>query len=292
MPDLQGNLNFQGKIALITGAASGIGLAIAERAGAEGMTVVLVDIDGEKLARARDGLSAGGVQVAAEEADVADREQMMRLARRVDDEIGPVWLLVNNAGVFVSAPFVKSTVAEWEFVLGVNLWGVVHGLHAFLPGMVERNSGFVVNTSSVDGLVTVQNTSSYVAAKHAVSALTETLFRELQDAGSDVGVALLCPGAVVTDILNSAWHWPDCLGPGPEVTARQYPALDELMQPDEVAAKVFEAIAARRFWVLTHPDQYAPAMRARMEEAIAGTRPSDASVDPNFRKSTGRVPGG
>ncbi|HXW78870.1 MAG TPA: SDR family NAD(P)-dependent oxidoreductase, partial [Acidimicrobiales bacterium] len=258
----------------------------------EGMTVVLVDVDGEKVAVARDVLAGRGIEVAAMEADVADREQMMRLARRVDDEIGPVWLLVNNAGVFVSAPFVNSTAAQWEFVLGVNLWGVVHGLHAFLPGMVRRNRGFIVNTSSVDGLVTVQNTSSYVAAKHAVSALTETLFRELQDAGSDVGVALLCPGAVVTDILNSARHWPDRLGPGPDVTTRQYPALDELMQPEEVAAKVFEAINARRFWILTHPEQYAPAMRARMEEAIAGAWPSDASVDPNFRRSTGRVPGG
>jgi NAD(P)-dependent dehydrogenase (short-subunit alcohol dehydrogenase family) len=282
---------FTGKVAVITGAASGIGFAIAERAGAAQMKVVLVDIDGEQLAVARESLVGRGVQVAAIEADVADREQVMRLAQRVEDEIGPAWLLVNNAGVFVSAPFVESTVAQWEFVLGVNLWGVVHGLHAFLPGMVRRNRGFVVNTSSVDGLVTVQNTSSYVAAKHAVSALTETLFRELQDAGSDVGVALLCPGAVVTDILNSARHWPDRLGPGPEVATRPYPVLDELMQPAEVAAKVFEAIAARRFWILTHPDQYAPAMRARMEEAIAGTGPSDASVDPNFRQSTGRVPG-
>ena len=282
----------RGKIAVVTGAASGIGLAIAKRAGAEGMTVVLVDIDDQQLAVALESLAERGVQASAMKADVADREEMMRLARRVDNEIGPVWLLVNNAGVFVSAPFVDSTVAQWDFVLGVNLWGVVHGLHAFLPGMVQRNSGYVVNTSSVDGLVTVQNTSSYVAAKHAVSALTETLFRELQDAGSEVGVALLCPGAVVTNILNSGRHWPDRLGPAPEVAPREYPALDELMQPEEVAAKVFEAIADRRFWILTHPDQYAPAMRARMEEAIAGTRPTDASVDPNFRKATGRVPGG
>ncbi len=205
----------RGKIAVVTGAASGIGLAIAKRAGAEGMTVVLVDIDDQQLAVARQSLAERGIQAAGMGADVADRGEMMRLAQRVDNEIGPVWLLVNNAGVFVSAPFVDSTVAQWDFVLGVNLWGVVHGLHAFLPGMVQRNAGYVVNTSSVDGLVTVQNTSSYVAAKHAVSALTETLFRELQDAGSEVGVALLCPGAVVTNILASARHWPDRLGPGP-----------------------------------------------------------------------------
>ena len=283
--------DYRGKVAVITGAASGIGLAIAERAGAEGMTVVLADIDADSLAAAHDLLTTQGAQVRTMEVDVADRASVGRLAERVRDEVGPTWLLVNNAGVFVSSPFVASTVAEWEFVLGVNLWGVVHGLHAFLPAMIERNSGYVINTSSVDGLVTVQNTSSYVASKHAVAALTETLFRELHDAGSDVGVALLCPGAIETNILRSARYWPERLGPAPQIPTRQYPALDQVMQPREVADKVFDALAARRFWILTHPEQYAPAMRARMEEAIGGTNPSDDSVDPNFRRATGRTPG-
>ncbi len=283
--------DYRGKVAVITGAASGIGFAIAQRSAAEGMTVVLADIDTDSLAAAHDSLMAQGAQARAMEVDVAERASVGRLAERVRDEVGPTWLLVNNAGVFVSSPFLASTVAEWDFVLGVNLWGVVHGLHAFLPGMIERNSGHVINTSSVDGLVTVQNTSSYVAAKHAVAALTETLFRELQDAGSDVGVSLLCPGAVVTDILGSVRHWPERLGPAPQIPTREYPALDELMQPREVADTVFDALADRRFWILTHPGQYAPAMRARMEEAIASTNPSDASVDPNFRRATGRTPG-
>ncbi len=283
--------DFRGKVAVITGAASGIGLAIAERAGAEGMTVVLADIDTDSVASAHALLTTQGAQARAMEVDVADRASVGRLAERVRDEVGPTWLLVNNAGVFGSSPFLASSEAEWEFVLGVNLWGVVHGLHAFLPGMIERNSGYVINTSSVDGLVTVQNTSSYVASKHAVAALTETLFRELQDAGSKVGVALLCPGAIETNILRSARYWPDRLGPAPQIPTRQYPALDQVMQPREVADKVFDAMTAQRFWILTHPDQYAPAMRARMEEAIAGTDPSDDSVDPNFRRATGRTPG-
>ncbi|HUZ20447.1 MAG TPA: SDR family NAD(P)-dependent oxidoreductase [Acidimicrobiales bacterium] len=280
-----------GKVAVVTGAASGIGFAIAERAGAEGMTVVLADLDTERLASARDALTAKGMEAHAMEVDVSERSSVMHLAERVQEEVGPTWLLVNNAGVFVAAPFMQSTVAQWEFILGVNLWGVVHGMHAFLPGMVERNAGHVVNTSSVDGLVTVQNTSSYVASKHAVVALTETLHRELQDAGSDVGVSVLCPGAIVTDILRSARHWPARLGPAPAVPDGEYPRLDEMMQPEEVATKVFDSLEARRFWILTHPEQYAPAMRARTEEAIAGTNPGDDSVDPNFRRSTGRRPG-
>ena len=107
---------------------------------------------------------------------------MLAVAERVHEEVGEVWLLVNNAGVFLAAPFLESTPPQWEFILGVNLWGVVHGLQAFLPGMVARDSGHVVNTSSVDGIVTVPNATSYNAAKHAVTALSETLFRELEAA--------------------------------------------------------------------------------------------------------------
>jgi hypothetical protein len=102
---------------------------------------------------------------------------------------------------------------------------------------------------------------------------------------------VLCPGAIVTDILRSARHWPARLGPAPEVPEGEYPQLDEMMQPDEVADKVFDALVARRFWILTHPEQYASAMRARTEEAIAGSNPGDDSVDPNFRRATGRRPG-
>jgi NAD(P)-dependent dehydrogenase (short-subunit alcohol dehydrogenase family) len=283
--------DYRDKVAVITGAASGIGFAIAERAAKANMIVVLADIDAEKLASARQALVETGARVVAVEVDVSERSSVMALAQTVRDKVGPVWLLVNNAGVFVGAPFLKSTPAQWDFVIGVNFWGVVYGLEAFLAEMVERDSGFVINTSSVDGLVTVQNTASYNAAKHAVSALTETIFRELKDAGSKVGIGLLCPGAIETDIVRSARHWPERLGPPPEVKATRYPELDEVMQPAEVADKVFAAISKGRFWILTHPEQYGPAMRARMDEAIAGVNPSEDSVDPNWRKSTGREPG-
>ena len=146
---------------------------------------------------------------------------MTDLARRVREDAGDAWLLVNNAGVFLSAPF-QMPAAHWEFIVGVNLWGVVHCMHAFLPGMVD--SGYVVNTSSVDGLVTVPNAAGYVAAKHAVSALSETVYRELEEAGSSVGISVLCPAAVATDILNSARHRPSRLGPAGPAPRTSSPA--------------------------------------------------------------------
>ena len=282
--------DYQGKVAVVTGAASGIGLAVASRAAAEGMTVVLADIDAAKLAGAAATLRSRGADAHAIEVDVSDRQAVLDMARRVRDEVGETWLLVNNAGVYFSAPFVQMPQAGWEFVLGANLWGVVYCLQAFLPRMVERDSGHIVNTSSIDGLVTVRGATSYVAAKHAVSALSETLYRELEEAGSAVGVSVLCPAAVATDILNSTRHWPDRLGPVPPVPARDYPPLDDVMQPAQAADIMFAGLRERRFWILTHPEQCAPAIRARAEEIVTGANPGDDSGDPNFARSTGRIP--
>ena len=142
---------YQGKVAVVTGAASGIGYAIAARAAAEGMTVVLADIDTARLRGAAASLRGAGADVHPAEVDVSDRESVADLARHVRDDVGDAWLLVNNAGVYLSAPFTEMPAADWEFVVGVNLWGVVHGMQAFLPGMVERDSGHVINTSSIDG---------------------------------------------------------------------------------------------------------------------------------------------
>jgi NAD(P)-dependent dehydrogenase (short-subunit alcohol dehydrogenase family) len=282
--------DYRNKVAVVTGAAGGIGYAVATRAAAEGMTVVLADIDTERLDQAAASLGGRAAGVHAFEVDVALRESVQRLATRVQAEVGDVWLLVNNAGVYLSAPFVEMPLAQWEFVVGVNLWGVVHCLQAFLPGMVARDSGYVVNTSSIDGLVTVRNATSYVAAKHAVTALSETLFRELEEAGSAVGVSVLCPAAVDTDILRSAAHWPDRLGPAPAMASRGYPPLDGVMRPEQVADILFAGLVERRFWILTHPEQGAAAIRGRADGIVAARNPDDESVDPNFRRSTGRTP--
>jgi NADP-dependent 3-hydroxy acid dehydrogenase YdfG len=281
---------YQGKVAVVTGAASGIGFAVAARAAAEGMTVVLADIDTGKLRDAAAALRGTGADVHSVWVDVSDRESVTDLARRVRQDAGDAWLLVNNAGVYLSAPFTQMPAADWEFVVGVNLWGVVHCMQAFLPGMVERDSGHVVNTSSIDGLVTVRNAAGYVAAKHAVSALSETVYRELEEAGSSVGISVLCPAAVATDILNSGRHRPSRLGPAAPAAERDYPPLDGVMQPAQVADIMFAGLAERRFWILTHPEQGAPAIRARAEDIVTGRNPGDESVDPNFSTSTGRTP--
>jgi NADP-dependent 3-hydroxy acid dehydrogenase YdfG len=279
------------RIALITGAASGIGYALAQRAAADGMTVVLVDVDADAVERARERLAAGGASAHARALDVSDRAAMIALATEVGEEIGDVWLLVNNAGVFLAGTFLEMPPEQWEFIIGVNLWGVVYGLQAFLPGMVARDGGHVVNTSSVDGIVTVPNATSYNAAKHAVTALSETLHRELEAAGSSVGVSVLCPGAVATNIVASARHWPARLGPAPPVSNEPYPELDGVISPARVAEITFAGIAERRFWILTHPEQYASAITARAEGIVGGDNPDDRSVDPNFRRGSGRVPG-
>jgi NADP-dependent 3-hydroxy acid dehydrogenase YdfG len=281
---------YQGKVAVVTGAASGIGFAVAARAAAEGMTVVLADIDTGRLRDAAAALRGTGADVHSVWVDVSDRESVTDLARRVREDAGDAWLLVNNAGVYLSAPFTQMPAADWEFVVGVNLWGVVHCMQAFLPGMVERDSGHVVNTSSIDGLVTVRNAAGYVAAKHAVSALSETVYRELEEAGSSVGISVLCPAAVATDILNSGRHRPSRLGPAAPAAERDYPPLDGVMQPAQAADLLFAGLAERRFRILTHPEQGAPAIRARAEDIVTGRNPGDESVDPNFSTSTGRTP--
>lgn len=282
--------DYRGKVAVVTGAASGIGYAIASRAAAEGMTVVLADIDATRLHEAASSLREAGADARPVWVDVSDRESVLDLARRVRDDVGDAWLLVNNAGVYRSAPFVQMAPADWDFVVGVNLWGVVYCMQAFLPGMIERDSGHVVNTSSIDGLVTIRNAASYVAAKHAVTALSETVYRELEEAGSAVGISVLCPAAVATDILNSARHWPARLGPAPQEPERDYPPLDGVMAPARAADIMFAGVRERSFWILTHPEQGAPAIRARAEEIVAGRNPGDDSVDPNFSRSTGRSP--
>jgi NADP-dependent 3-hydroxy acid dehydrogenase YdfG len=272
---------------VITGGASGIGRALAERAVSDGLRAVLIDVDADAVTAAAEELDADPFVV-----DVADGEAMMEAANRVASDVGDVHLLFNNAGVFLGGPFVEMTDAQRRFIVDVNLWGVVNGMQAFLPGMIERDTGHVVNTSSVSGLVTARNAAIYNASKHAVIGLSETVFRELDAVGSNVGMSVLCPGAVATDIVNSAKHWPDRLGPAPApVEDVSYPQLDELMTPAQVAAITFEGIAERRFWILTHRAQFAPAMCARMEGAVAGENPDESTVDPNWKKGTGRVPG-
>ena len=188
-----------GRVAVVTGGASGIGLAMAERFAAEGMRLAIADIEQDALDAAAKQLGDSGAEVLAVRTDVSQAEEVDELAARVRERFGGFHVVCNNAGVgghgFLSW---DGPVSEWQWVLGVNLWGVINGIRAFVPSLVEQNEGHVVNTASLAGLTTIPFMAPYSATKHAVLAISEALFHELAILGSGVKVSVLCPGFVKT----------------------------------------------------------------------------------------------
>jgi NAD(P)-dependent dehydrogenase (short-subunit alcohol dehydrogenase family) len=271
--------DFKGKVAVVTGAASGIGLGLAERAAQEGMRVVLADVEEAALREAEKRLRAAGSEVLAVVADVARREQVEALRDRVLASFGGVHLLCNNAGVSVGGMTWDLTHDDWTWTLGVNLWGVIHGVRAFVPAMLAGGEeGHVVNTASMAGLIAGPGMSAYSATKHAVVAISETMFHELAATGARVGCSVLCPGWVNTRIADSErnrpTHLPETTGfsPPPEVESFVRQLLATGMSPAEVAAQVFDAVREGRFWILTHPD-FNPLVTARFDAAVGGRNP-------------------
>ncbi len=255
--------DFKGKVAVITGAASGIGLGIAERCVGEGLQVVLADIDEENLARAETGLKTAGGTVLAVRTDVSKRSDVELLARRTLDTFGQVHLLFNNAGVAAGGAPWEATWNDWEWVINVNLWGVIHGVKVFTPLMIAQNTEcHIVNTSSTAGLTVGGAIGPYSVTKHAVVALSESLYLTLQQRNSLVKVSVLCPGLVRTDIINTERHRPtelrnDPVPMSPEkqaALAAFKAALEMGMPPLQVAAVVFDAIQSERFYILPHPE--------------------------------------
>ncbi len=277
---------FQGKVAVVTGAASGIGRALAERCVKEGMKVVLADIEEKALARASQELDAAGGNVLAVRTDVSKAEDVAELARKTLERYGAVHLLFNNAGVGFGATIWENTLADWEWMLGVNLWGVIHGAHTFVPLMLQQNcEGHIVNTASMAGLISGPGLGIYKVTKHGVVTLSETLYHELTLAGAKINVSVLCPGWVNTRLLDSARNRPVGLQntPGAEVVdsraekriqfARQ--ALASGMPPQQVADIVFQAIRDETFYILTHPEMK-EAVRVRMEDILEERNPTNA----------------
>ena len=196
--------NLQGKVAVITGGASGIGKAMAAAAVAEGMKVVVADIEEGALKEAADELAAGGSDVLSVVTDVSDGASVRELRDRALDRFGAVHLVHNNAGVGTGGPIWEVSEEDWRWILGVNLWGVVHGIATFVPVLLEQGEGHVVNTASIAGLTTAPFLGPYNATKQAVVAMSETLYKDLQAAGvSGIGVSVLCPGFVQTRIAES-----------------------------------------------------------------------------------------
>jgi NAD(P)-dependent dehydrogenase (short-subunit alcohol dehydrogenase family) len=262
--------DFQGKVAVVTGAASGIGRAMADRWASLGMRLALADIEAEPLATAADELRSAGAEVISVVTDVSDGDQVDAFAAAALDEYGSVHLLCNNAGVGGGGPMWSLTTADWAWVLGVNLWGVIHGIRAFVPHFVEQGEGHVINTASVAGLSSPPMMGPYNASKHAVVAISETLRSELDMlADGDFGVTAVCPGWVRTRIAESERNRPEALRNPGDTPAVDAPGalgavLDQGMEPDALAVLVEAAVREKRFYVLTG-DEWGSLVRSRID---------------------------
>ncbi|HEY8864039.1 MAG TPA: SDR family NAD(P)-dependent oxidoreductase [Candidatus Dormibacteraeota bacterium] len=280
-------MDLAGKVAVVTGAASGIGLAIAKKCVSEHMKVVLADIEEDALELAADKLAQRGT-VLAVPTDVSVAESVDEL-RRQAEAFGPVYLMCNNAGVSSAGPGAawEKPMSAWQWVLEVNLWGVIHGIRAFLPAMVERDQGHIVNTASIAGLLPLPFAAPYTASKHAVVGVSVCLYNELAMRGSQVHVSVLCPGWIRTRIIDSERNWPDRLGALPEPDtnpmAQMFEAMvkqlvDAGMEPAIVAEQVLEAVRAARFWVLPNADDFGPVIKDLAASAVEGRNPSIAKL--------------
>lgn len=269
---------YTNKVAVITGAASGIGFAIAERCVQEGMRVVLADIEEPALLQAARALEEAGGTILAVPTDVAKAEDVEALAQDTLDAFGAVDLLCNNAGVGAGGFIWDSTEADWEWVLGVNLWGVIHGLRTFVPIMLAQNTNcYVVNTASVAGLLPYQPSAPYHATKHAVVALSEHLAASMTMLNARIRVAVLCPGWVNTRIMDAERNRPDTLqnpADGREPSSAELAVVASLhraaragLSPQKVAGRVFEALQAGQFYIFTD-EEFKPAVRARLEAIL------------------------
>jgi NAD(P)-dependent dehydrogenase (short-subunit alcohol dehydrogenase family) len=274
--------DLKGKVAVVTGGASGIGRAMAERFAQEGMKIVLADVEAAPLAAAREEIGRGGGEVIAVRTDVSRWEQVQELARQTFEAFGTAHLVCNNAGIGSGGASAWETpLADWEWTIGVNLWGVIHGVRAFVPRLVEQREGHVVNTASIAGLVTVPGMSQYCVTKQGVVALSECLHHDLMlRAEGKVKVSVLCPAWVRTRISESERNRPASLpsDPPPQQDEQQKllegavrAAVAMGIPADVVAEKVLRAVVEDRFWVLTHPKtkrMIEKRMRGILEETI------------------------
>jgi NAD(P)-dependent dehydrogenase (short-subunit alcohol dehydrogenase family) len=266
--------DLEGRTAVVTGGASGIGRAMAERFATEGMNVVVADVRQEPLDAVVADLVAAGHPAVGVRTDVARRADVEALAGATVDAFGAVHVVCNNAGVVVGGRVDHLTDDEWRWVLDVDLWGVVHGVRTFLPLIEQQGEGHVISTSSTSGLVAPPFLSPYSVAKAGVAALMEALRRELDDRGSPVGASVLVPGPVATGIVRTGIDMGGGIGArsdteeGRAFVEGSGAMLAEIgIQPTVVAEMVVDAIRTNRFWVLTH-DEWSDVLRRRVEAMV------------------------
>jgi len=276
---------FRDKVAVVTGAASGIGRALADRFAAEGMKVVLADVEEGPLLRARTEMESAGATVLAVRTDVSSAANMEALVEKTLDKFGAVHVLCNNAGVPpVSGPSWELTEADWQWVLGVNLWGVLHGIRIFVPVMLRQDSeGHIVNTASVAGLLSAPWMSTYDVSKHGVVTLSESLHRELAAVGAKLKVSVLCPAWVKTQLMDGDRNRSAALmnEPGRTAAIPQSTMMEQAIRqlvaetgtdPSTIADRVLNAIRDEQFYILPHPEWKAQ-VRTRMEDILAERNP-------------------
>jgi NAD(P)-dependent dehydrogenase (short-subunit alcohol dehydrogenase family) len=270
-----------GKVAAITGAASGLGRAMALAFAGEGMHLALADVDEAGLAQTERLVAAFGVRSFSMQVDVSKASAVEAFAQKCFQELGAVHLVCNNAGVALSGPVWETSDAEWQWILGVNLLGVVNGVRAFSPRLIAQDEGHIVNTASVAGLISPPGMGAYCASKHAVVTLSEALHHDLRERGWGVGVSVLCPAYVPTGIADSERNRP----PGLSVSEKSKERLAKeaglkkavasgKLSADDVARAVVAAVKENRFYVLTHPG-IKGAVRARMEDVLEERAPRD-----------------
>ena len=265
-----------GKVAAVTGAGSGIGRALALAFAAEGMHVALADVDEAGLAQTRNLLGSYPAKIFSMRADVSMSAEVDAFAQRCVDQLGGIHLVCNNAGVSLSGPLWEHGEAEWQWLLGVNLMGVVHGVRAFAPRLIAQDEGHLVNTASVAGLISPPGMGAYSVSKHAVVALSESLHHDLRERGSRVGVSVLCPAYVPTAIAESRFS--PATGKSKERLAKESALRTAVaagkLSAGDVARAVVAAVKENRFYVLTHP-AIKGAVRARMEDVLEERAPRD-----------------
>ena len=280
--------NFRDRVAVVTGGASGLGLAMAARFAREGMKIAIADVNEADLARAESGLRAAGAEAIGVRCDVSKAEDVGALAKKTLEAFGAVHMVVNNAGVSPLGDVWENSVADWQWALGVNLWGVIHGVRVFTPILIEQAEssgaeGHIVNTASVAGLISPPGMGVYNVTKHAVVALSETLHHDLARRTPRVKCSVLCPAYVPTGIADSERNRPAALADAGRAKSGQDLAreagLRKAVQSGkltaaDVAQAVLEALREERFYILTHP-RIMGAVQARMEDILRGADPRD-----------------
>lgn len=279
--------NFKGKTAVLTGAASGFGLECARIGASLGMNLVLVDVQQDALDKAAAEVQASGADVLALRVDVSKAAEMEALGRAVQQRFGAPHFVFNNAGVGAGGLIWENTTQDWEWVIGVNLMGVAHGIRVFTPMMLEAAAsdpsyqGHIVNTASMAGLLNAPNMGIYGASKHAVVSMSETLYQDLSLVTQQVGASVLCPFFVPTGITQSHRNRPaDMAAAKPTRSQLIGQAMSDKavgsgkVTAAEVAQKVFDAIAANQFYIYSHPKAIA-SVQTRMEDIMLARNPTD-----------------